>query len=395
MRTGQGKDLFLGQAGLAGQAVKGGQQPIQFAVIGEQSIKKKRGFRGGQAAYFLKHFSSGHVVNLALVTPGASWKGKRQYAAPGVAVSGLGIRPVQMAVGHARHGACGFALFRRRSGAFRFKRPRRIMGWQPMANCALAFRWLLVKNIPRRIGLFLKFTACFYRDESYLTFNLKMPAIRKSWDTFEAMQTAAKEGDPQAQCYLGVCYQNGQGLEQNYQEAVQWFRRAADQNDPVAQCYLGVCYWMGQGVPQEFGEAAKWLREAAEQNDPAAQFNLGTLYETGQGVPQNYAEAVKWYREAAERGYPAAQFNLGVFYENGQVVEQNFAEAARWYLAAAKQELADAQCNLGLCYQTGRGVPQSTSTAVQWFIKAAQQGNKTAQHNLGLHYAEIEKPEEL
>ena len=115
-----------------------------------------------------------------------------------------------------------------------------------------------------------------------------MPTIRKSWDTFEAMHAAAKEGDPQAQCYLGVCYQNGQGIEQNYQEAVRWFRRAADQNDPVAQCYLGVCYWMGQGVPQEFGEAAKWLREAAEQNDPAAQFNLGTLYETGQGVPQNY-----------------------------------------------------------------------------------------------------------
>jgi hypothetical protein len=81
MRPGQGEDLFLGQAGLAGQAVKGGQQPIQFAVIGEQVVKKTRGFRGGQAADFLKHFSSCHAVNLALVAPGAS-KGNRQYAAP-------------------------------------------------------------------------------------------------------------------------------------------------------------------------------------------------------------------------------------------------------------------------------------------------------------------------
>ena len=93
---------------------------------------------------------------------------------------------------------------------------------------------------------------------------------RRTWETFEAMRQAAEEGDAQAQCYLGVCYQNGQGVEQNHQEAVKWFRRAAEQDDPVAQCYLGVCYWMGQGVPQEFGEAAKWLREAAEQADPAA-----------------------------------------------------------------------------------------------------------------------------
>ena len=80
-----------------------------------------------------------------------------------------------------------------------------------------------------------------------------------------------------------MCYQNGQGVAQDYQEAVKWFRRAAEQNDPVAQCYLGVCYMTGAGVPQEYSEAARWLREAAEQGDPAAQFNLGLLYETGAG----------------------------------------------------------------------------------------------------------------
>ena len=119
-----------------------------------------------------------------------------------------------------------------------------------------------------------------------------MSGHRQTWDTFEAMKLAAEEGDPQAQCYLGVCFQNGQGVPQDYHEAVKWFRRAAEQGDSVAQCYLGVCYLNGAGVPQEYGETAKWLREAAEQNDPAAQFNLGMLYETGQGVTQNYVEAV-------------------------------------------------------------------------------------------------------
>ena len=35
---------------------------------------------------------------------------------------------------------------------------------------------------------------------------------RRTWETFEAMRLAAEEGDPQAQCYLGVCYQNGQNV---------------------------------------------------------------------------------------------------------------------------------------------------------------------------------------
>ena len=220
-----------------------------------------------------------------------------------------------------------------------------------------------------------------------------MQTNRRTWQSFDEMRKAAEQGDAAAQCYFGICYQTGQGVAQDYQEAVRWFRRAADQNDAAAQCYLGFCYQAGLGVPQEYGQAAKWFREAADQGDPAAQFNLGVLYETGQGVPQNYAEAVKWYHAAAEQGEPQAQFNLGVFYETGQVVPQNFEEAVKWYRLSAEQECAPAQCNLGLCYETGRGVPKNVREAVKWFCRAARAGDKTAQHNLGVYYATLEAAE--
>src|SRR6266700_1691272 len=104
-----------------------------------------------------------------------------------------------------------------------------------------------------------------------------MQTNRHTWQSFDELRAAAEQGDAAAQCSLGICYQTGQGVQQDYAEAVKWFRRAADQNATAAQCYLGVCYQTGQGVPQEFGQAAKWFREAAEQGDPAAQFNLGAL----------------------------------------------------------------------------------------------------------------------
>ena len=61
-------------------------------------------------------------------------------------------------------------------------------------------------------------------------------------------------------------------------------------------------YDNGEGVPQDYAEAVKWYRLAAEQGDANAQYNLGLMYDNGQGVPQDYAEAVKWYRLAAEQG---------------------------------------------------------------------------------------------
>ena len=76
---------------------------------------------------------------------------------------------------------------------------------------------------------------------------------RRTWQSFDELRKAAEQGDPSAQCYLGICYQTGQGLQQDAVEAVKWLRRAAEQEDHTAQCYLGVCYQTGQGVLREYG----------------------------------------------------------------------------------------------------------------------------------------------
>ena len=37
---------------------------------------------------------------------------------------------------------------------------------------------------------------------------------------------------------LGVCYYNGRGVEQNYEEAVKWYKKAAEQGNDDAQIML-------------------------------------------------------------------------------------------------------------------------------------------------------------
>ena len=79
---------------------------------------------------------------------------------------------------------------------------------------------------------------------------------------------------------------------------------AAEQGDAFAQGNLGVMYGTGEGVPQDYQEAVRWLRLAAKQGDAFAQFNLGVMYNNGEGVPQDYVRAHKWFNLGAARTTP-------------------------------------------------------------------------------------------
>lgn len=169
--------------------------------------------------------------------------------------------------------------------------------------------------------------------------------------------------------------------DKNYKKAVKWYHKAAEKGSADAQFYLGMCYINGKGVEQDYTEAMKWLCKAAEQGDAGALYKLGLCYETGQGVKQDFAEAVKWYRKAAEQGNADAQYHLGMFYAQGQVLEQDYKEAVRWYRKAAEQGNAPAQNNLGWCYYYGQGVELDYNEAVNWFNKAAEHVNVSSHIN--------------
>src|SRR4030065_319877 len=88
----------------------------------------------------------------------------------------------------------------------------------------------------------------------------------------------------------------------DYATAFILMKPLAEKGDAKAQHNLGVMYDYGRGVPQDYTKALKWYRSAAEHGIPEAQHNLGLMYYQGQGVPQNYAEAAQWYRRAPEHG---------------------------------------------------------------------------------------------
>ncbi len=118
-------------------------------------------------------------------------------------------------------------------------------------------------------------------------------------DAIAELMKMAEQGDASAQVNLGSMYYNGQGVPQDYKEALRWYLASADQGNATAQFNMGVIYYKGQGVPQDYKGAVRWYRAAAEQGDGSAQYGLGSMYYNGQGVPQDHIQAHMWYNLAA------------------------------------------------------------------------------------------------
>jgi len=79
---------------------------------------------------------------------------------------------------------------------------------------------------------------------------------------FRLAQRNAEKGDPFAQVSLGDKYQAGEGVPQNYVEAVKWFQEASDRGYFRAQWRLGMAYMLGKGVPRDKVMAHKWFNLA-------------------------------------------------------------------------------------------------------------------------------------
>jgi putative methionine-R-sulfoxide reductase with GAF domain len=112
----------------------------------------------------------------------------------------------------------------------------------------------------------------------------------------------ANAGDPIAQYEMAVRYADGEGVPQNYQDAMAWFAKAAANGNEKAQWKLGLGYIKGIGVPHDEREAVIWFKRAANRGDIRAQSALSDVYLSGRGVPRDYVRAYTWATIAAGLG---------------------------------------------------------------------------------------------
>lgn len=240
----------------------------------------------------------------------------------------------------------------------------------------------------------------------------------------DSLISDADAGNVNAQLLLGIMYQQGQGVQQDFSKAFSYFDRVAEQKNDIAQYNLGLLYYKGQGVNRDAYKALNYFHLSADQNNPCAQNILGLMYLDGSYLTRNSEEAHKLFSLAAKQNYADACNNLACMYqefhnetqENKEALnwlylennipclniqnkwsysyhelyaskKENDKEALTWFERAAELGSFSAQYNLGCMYYYGYGVNQDFHKAFKYFKAAAEQDNSSAQYNLGLMYA--------
>ena len=152
----------------------------------------------------------------------------------------------------------------------------------------------------------------------------------------ELLKLAVKQGKPEAQYNLAVLYRLGQGVPQDFKEAIRLYALAADQGLPEAQSSLGYMYTHGIGVQKDLKKALELTKMASDQGYAQAQYNLAIL------SLQNHAilpleEVFDLLKKASDQGHMNAQYNLGVMYYKGEGVKKDDDGALRLFKLAADQ----------------------------------------------------------
>lgn len=192
----------------------------------------------------------------------------------------------------------------------------------------------------------------------------------------------AEQGDPAAQLEYGrLLKTTGNGVEQDWQKAVQMLQLASDNGNPDAQWELGLMYEYANHVAQDQAKALELYRSSADAGSPIGLYLVAHCYQHGIVVEEDHALSDSLYARsfselmllAPEEDIYVLNF-VGSAYFWGDGVEPDRAKAFGYYLTSAQKGNPETQYKIGNCYETGQGTAQDLNEALLWYRKSAAQG---------------------
>jgi TPR repeat protein len=190
----------------------------------------------------------------------------------------------------------------------------------------------------------------------------------------ERLQALAAQGDSDAALQLGVIYDTGKGVGQDFGQAIEWYRQAAIAGNAFAAFDLGALYDAGRGTARDAGEALHWYRAAAERGLGRAAYALGAMTEAGDGTAPDPIDAARWYHRALSGGVGAARDRLAAL------------DAAREHAAVAPSENPRRKFSVAVARWRVNGIDGNDAVAYAALQSAAADGLPLAQYDLAYSY---------
>jgi len=175
----------------------------------------------------------------------------------------------------------------------------------------------------------------------------------------QALEFAAKEGNPLAQWKLGRMYASGEGVPLDDLKAFEYFSKIADEHADespdspnaavVGNAFVALGTYFLEGIDGTYvkpnaARAHEMYHYAASYfGNVNAQYNLARLYLEGTGVAPDVRQAARWLHLAAEKGHPPAQALLGHLLITGQGGIARQKVLGLMWLTLARQAVASAK----------------------------------------------------
>ena len=174
---------------------------------------------------------------------------------------------------------------------------------------------------------------------------------------------AAELGQPEAMFKFGDYLYN---VAPN--SAFKWQLKAATLGNINAMYEVANMYEEGYGVNKNYEEAAKWLKKAAYLGDLPSIKMLAYFYVHGEGVEKNDLKALELLKEYNLDDEAAAMEDIAFIYCHNV---KNNAKALECYKKSAELNHHEAQYDLAVCYACGYGTNPNEKSAVEWIKKFA------------------------
>ena len=158
-------------------------------------------------------------------------------------------------------------------------------------------------------------------------------------DAIAVCSLGAETGDPKAQIALSRLYSSTLygDFRRNYKKAFEWMETAANQGDTDAEVAMAEIYMAGEVAPMNARKAKSWYEKAAAKDDLDGVNGLARLYRYGSGVRKDQEKAFEYYRQASLQDHTRSQVGLGMAYRDARGVKKNLVYAYAWLSIAAEK----------------------------------------------------------
>lgn len=219
--------------------------------------------------------------------------------------------------------------------------------------------------------------------------------------SIEDIQTAAEDGDAEAQYLLAIAHLKGEGVAEDPKRTAYWLRRAATRGFSRAQYAYGQrLYWgWGNTEPNKL-EGFDWWLVAAENGNASALLVIGETYLYGwEGVPeQDLAQAEDYFNQALAVGASEAETYLGRLHteiakaaqktNNTEGFNQANAQRLAYFQKGAQKGFPGAMYRLAQMYRYGDYVDRDLEKAVEWYKNSTSAGSVDAAYGLAQLFAD-------